>query len=225
MIADPQNIFLMKSLSADRLSLEFGAGKLSSTFILIAGVQLTSLPSNFSPMIPKKALVAPSLSPCVLSTRLSLFLASTHAYKNFGPPVFPCHFLITISASARLFRDCLDYLFVCLFIQFSMSCSITFQHNSERVRTQMVRLCSLLDQYSWENMDFLNAFSYGFGKNHQGSSAKMALEIKLTLTVDTTFNKVSNKSVPVKNETKGEILNGVMLVSIKRFLLLIAMLK
>ena len=48
-------------------------------------------------------------------------LASTHAYKNFEPPVFLSHFFITMSALAFLFGGyCLPYLLIDLFISISI---------------------------------------------------------------------------------------------------------
>ena len=69
---------------------EFGARKLSSPYIFVAGVQLTSLLYHFSPST-EKVMRRPLTSALCRRQGHPLPLVSVHAYKNFGPPVFLSH--------------------------------------------------------------------------------------------------------------------------------------
>ena len=73
-------------------TLKIGPCEILSPYIFVAGVLLTSLLYHFSPSTPERTLVVPLISARCRREGNPLPLPSAHAYKNFGPLVFPSHF-------------------------------------------------------------------------------------------------------------------------------------
>ena len=71
-----------------------------------------SLPYHVSPTATQKTQLFSSLTPVLSGAKTSTSSGLPQAYKISNPQVFFLSFLITMSALAWLFRDCLLYLFI-----------------------------------------------------------------------------------------------------------------
>ena len=98
------------------------ARKLSSPYIFVACVLLTSLPYHFSPPTLDRTVVVPKLPP-VVSGKAFASTRSVHAHTLLGPPVLLSHFLITRIPWSSYSKTTICFIYLCIysFIQFQFS--------------------------------------------------------------------------------------------------------